>query len=461
MLARRGWLAVAGGLVGAVLGLALAQLQAPGYEALTRIRLDLAKPGDYGQTQATKDLIPSYVEDIRAHDMAEATAARIYETMGPEWMAARGVSTDTLHGMLFAGKLRVGADVDVYELKIEARAADPAVAEAISLRWAETYADRRAKANLQRSRDERVEAVLRDDTSHIQYAPRRKLLLGVVGLAGALAGIALMLILEYFESAIVRDDRDAMRASGLPLLGRLPASPDAKRGPGALRRGIGELGKPTMALIRAGLPVFLLALLGAGSAWAFSQAQPEIYRSRARIAFEPTNVSNWGNAQAIRETMRGFKEDIKTRRMARQVIDALQLDLPEARLLEDKRLNVMEDTGIYEVRIDVFHEDAETAREISREWARQFIEAHRVDDLQRDQSDRIIARLRDEVITADPWSPKTGVNSLAGAVLGALVGLAALALLEGQRRHLVLDPSSAGLASGLPVLASIPPGERE
>lgn len=459
MLARRAWLPVAGGLAGALLGLAVALLQSPGYEGLTRLRLELAKPADYGQTQATKELMASVVEDIKTHGMAEATAARLYDTQGADWMLAHGVSTDTLHGMLYAGKLGVTADANVYEIQVKARADSPEVAEAISLRWAETFVDRRAKANLQRDRDERVEAVLRDDTSHSQYKPRRKLLLAAGGLAGLAAGAALMLLAEFLESAVLRDARDAQRASGLPLLGSVPPRPGARRGPGAIRRGLAGLAGSAGALARLALPVLLFALLGAAAAYAFSQAQPTVYRGRARIALEPAVTSNWGNAQAIRETMRGFKEDIRTARMARRVIDALELDLPEQRLLEPKRLNVAEDTSIYEIRIDVFDSDPEMVRQVSREWAMQFIEDHRASDLQRDQRDRIEVRLRDDAITAEPWSPKVGINTGAGAILGALVGAAALWLLQLLRGGLIEGPTAAERAAGAPVLAVVPPRE--
>jgi capsular polysaccharide biosynthesis protein len=456
MILRRGWIPAALALLMALLGLFFAMTRSPGYEGSTRVRLDLSRPADYGQTQAAKELLASAVEDIKTHSMADATAARL----GPDFFDAQGIPPDYLHTMLYSGDLRVGADRDVFELDIKARHPDPAVAEAVSRQWAETFVDRREKANLERQRDDRVAAVIRDDTSHTQYAPRKKLLVGVAGLLGLLFGGLIVLLLEYFESAVVRNARDAERLTGLPIIAALPPTAADRRGPGATRRGLADLAASGLRLLIFGWPILVLALLGAGTAFAVSSAQPTLYRARARIALEPANLSNWGNAQAIRETMRGYKEDIKTFRMARLVDEKLQLDIPPAELLDGKRLNVAEDVGIFEIRLDVFDRDAEQAKRISRAWADAFIEAHRIDDLQRDQRDRILASLRDEVIDAPPWSPRRGVNTLAGAIIGALVGGFALWFRQVLLGGLIRRPEEAERAAGAALLAVIPPAER-
>ena len=160
---------------------------------------------------------------------------------------------------------------------------------------------------------------------------------------------------------------------------------------------------------------------------------------------------------AVRETMRGFKEDIRTYRMAREVNERLQLDLREADLLESRRLNVAEDTGLFELRIDVFHPDQELARAIARTWAEVFIEQHRVADLVRDQRDRTVVRLRDSAIPIMLWSPKPLVNALAGASLGLVTGLALLWIKRRLKDGLVLGLADAAEAAGAPVLGSIPP----
>jgi len=452
LVIRRGWLAVAGGAVGAALGLALALARPAAFEATTRLALVPARPADLGQTQATKAIMRTWMEDIRTYDMADAVAARL----GEDWFRARGVGAGFTRYLLDSGQLGVAADENVYEVQITARSPDPATAVQLSEKWAETFADRRDKANLEIDREERIEALIRDEPVPHQYAPRRKLIVAAGALAGFGLGAALLLLAEYLESAVVRSAREAARASGALVLGTVPPAPSARSGSGALRRALGELAEAWPAA-RRWWPVALLALVGAASAFAFSQAVPTVHRARTRVALEPARGSDWGNTQALRETMRGYTQDILTRRMARDVDGRLALDLPVDALLE--KVNVAEDVAVYEIDIDAFDADPAVAARISRAWADVFIEAHRVADGARDQRDRILARVRDATRTA-PWSPQPVANTAAGAVLGALAGAAAVALLGLARAGLVTGPADASREAGAPLLGVIPPEGR-
>lgn len=452
IILRRGWLVVIAGLLGALAGLAYAATRAPGYEATTRVAMQPARQADYGQTQAVKELMQSMLEDIRTYGMADAVAARL----GEEWLSAHGMDAGSMRYMLDSGNLGTASDINIYEIRITARSSDPGVAVQVSEKWAETFADRREKANLELDRDDRIAALIRDEPVPSQYAPRRKLLVALGLVAGTFLGIVLMLLAAYFDSAVVRGPREAERASGAALLGTLPPVPGEPRGAGVVRQGLDELGPAAATLLRRGWPIAALALVGAIAAFGFSRVQPTEYRARSRVALEPASPSNWGNTQAIRETMRGYTEDIRTRRMARQVNDRLQLDMSAEALLD--KLNVAEQTGVYELVIDVFDPDPEVATRISRAWAEAFIESHRVADDTRDQRDRILVRLRDLPRVA-PWSPQTGINTAAGAVLGALVGAAAVLLLGFVRSGLVQTTGDASRAAGAPLLGVIPPAE--
>ena len=452
MLIRRSWIPILLAVLGALAATLFALSRQPRYEATTRLRLELAQPADFGQTQAAKDLLASVVEDIRVHDMADATAVRL----GESWFSDQQIDADHLHTMLYAGDLRVGADSNVYEIQVKARHEEPAIAEAISRQWSETYIDRRNKQNKLRPRRDRVEVAFRDETRSERYSPRRKLLVALGALAGIALGGLLMLTVEYLESAVFRNAEEFKRRSDLVLLGSVPATGREPKRRGPVLSALLNLIPMSLGLLKTIWPILALGLIGATSGLAYSQMQTQIYRARARIALEPANTSNWGNAQAIRETMRGFKEDIRTRRMAQMVNERLQLDVPAEYLLDGKRMNVAEDVGVFEIRIDFFHSNPEIARSISRTWAEVFIEDHRVDDLKRDQPDRILTRLRDEVIDAIPWSPKHGINALVGAAIGILVGLAWFWARGFLMRGLIR--TSADLEDW-PLLAIIPPAK--
>jgi capsular polysaccharide biosynthesis protein len=279
-----------------------------------------------------------------------------------------------------------------------------------------------------------------------------------------------VLLLEYLESAVVRDRREAEAAAGVAVLATVPpggrratssgaagSSTAARPGaPGLLRRSVGDLLTATGKLVGLGWPVLLMATVGAVAAFALSSAQPTVYRARTRVAVEPARGSDWGQTQAIRETMRGFSEDIRTQRMATEVNNRAQLDLPPGELLE--KLNVAPNEAFYEIWIDVRDRDPDVAEEISRSWAQLFVEERIQANQLLDQRDRILTTIRDHT-TVEVWSPKPIPNGLAGAVLGALVGAGAVFLSHLVRRGVILSPADAGRAAEAPLLAAIPSSE--
>ena len=115
MLLARGWIPLVLGMLGAAGALAFAQTRAPLYEGLTRVRLELSRPSDFAQTQATKELLASNVEDLRTHDMAAATEARL----GRAWLTEHGLDEGALHALLDRGRIGASADINVFELQIK------------------------------------------------------------------------------------------------------------------------------------------------------------------------------------------------------------------------------------------------------------------------------------------------------------------------------------------------------
>ncbi len=448
MLLRRGWIIVLLGALGAAAGLAIAVTQTPVYEAVTRVAVRPKRSADLGQTQAIKNILRSYMSDIPTLDMAQAVSERLAGD-------ARCAGYDLDPGRLL-GTLRVSTDENVFDIQVKARSPDTTEAVCVSEKWAEAFVDRREKANLQLDPLDRIITEQRDDTRWDRIRPRRRLLVLAAGVAGVVLGGLLLLLLEYFESAVVRNGGEAEAVAGASVLGSVPPSAADRRASSAVRAGLRDMVGTTGRLLRLAWPLFFLTALGAASAFALSSVRPPIYRARTKIAVEPARGSDWGQTQAIREIMRGFSEDIKTRRMAAEVSARGELDLPPDALLE--KLNVASDEGVYEIHVDIRDPDEEIAKEISRAWAQVFVEDRARANLELDQRDRILTRLRDQT-KSELWAPKRVPNTLAGAVLGALVGAAAAFLLHLARAGVVLSPADADRAAGVPLLGVIPSAE--
>jgi capsular polysaccharide biosynthesis protein len=388
----------------------------------------------------------SYMQEIGTLDMADAVSRRL--AADPN---CSGFETDT--GRLLYEILRVGSDENVYEIQVAARSTNPAEANCVSSTWAQEFVDRREQVNLQLLPLDRIVTEARDQTTLERIRPRRRLLvLAGVALGAVVAGV-LVLVLEYFESAVIRGPDDAKRVSGLPLLAVLPTGGGGGSS-GSVRQGLVNMNATALHGIRWGWPILALALLGAVAGVTLTSIREPVYRARTRIAVEPARGSDWGQTQAIREIMRGFSEDIATLRMATEVNAREQLDLPPDDLLS--KLDAAPNESIYEIYVDVKDADEEVARQVSRAWAALFVEERATANLELDQQDRILTRLRDHTV-AELWAPKLLPNVLAGLAIGALIGAAALYALHLSKSGRINTPRDAAQASGTAVIGIIPP----
>lgn len=448
MIVRRGWVALLCALLGAAVGLAFALLLPTTWTAETRVSVQPARPADLGQNQAIREIMHSYAKDIATFDMAAEAAA----LLGEDWLAEKGLSADALRWLLY-----VGTDENVYEIRVEARHADPDVASQVSEKTAIAFEARRDEANRRLDLRDQIFVSRRDQTALGVHSPRRRMLVLGGAAVGLVLGFLLVLLLEYLERAAIRDEEEAAAVlPGVPVVGALPGR--SARGQ-ALRQGLRDLGRAMRLGLRRGWPVLAFGLLGAGAALAFSEAQPEVWRARTRIAVEPARGSDWGQTQAIPEIMKGYAEDILTRRMEAIVNAELALDLPPTALLD--KLNVAPREADYEIYVDARDPDPDVAAAISRSWAERFISERMQANLELDHRDRILVRPRDRTIPS-LYTPRRQANLLAGAVLGALVGAAVVFGLAWSRGRQLSHAEDAERLLGAPLLAPIPapPGGR-
>jgi capsular polysaccharide biosynthesis protein len=429
IVVRRGWLALAlAALLGAA-AYAYASSRTPIYEAESRIAIQAARPAEFGQTQAINGLLRSFTADVVTTELAQEVA----DTVG-------GVDAATLKANASAA-----ADEGTREVRIRYHSTDPATAERVADVWSTVFVARRAQANLQLDQTDRIFATKRDATSHSLWWPRKKMLTALGLAAGFALGALLALLWEFDAAARVRAAADLKDLGVGACLGSVPVAVGERRD----RRG-GPARPAIRRVVRLGWPVALGAACGCTVALALSATRPPEYRARTRIAIEPARTSDWGQSMAIREILRGYGEDISTRRMAEEVARRLQLDLPAERLLGT--LSVAPNEETYEIWVDVLHGAPAIAEGISRTWADAFAEERIIANQELDARDRIYARIRDAT-PAELYAPKPATNALAGAVMGALVG-AAVALALGSARPQTHAPD--GLATDYRILGMIP-----
>jgi|OpeIllAssembly_1097287.scaffolds.fasta_scaffold37826_2 capsular polysaccharide biosynthesis protein len=212
-------------------------------------------------------------------------------------------------------------------------------------------------------------------------------------------------------------------------------------------------------LLKRGWIILLLTLVAAAGAYGFSKLQTPIYRSTVKLSTVPSRPSDYGQTLAIKNLLRLYVQQMQSPKITQQVIDKLQLDVSTTKFVSQTNFNADEST--LTIEIEARHPLPEVAAKMAQTLAEVFVSYHNQENLQIDQQDRVLVNLLNNATSPDIFSPKTSVNVLAGAILGALIGLIVIFVLEWLESDIVRSPEDVERVLGLTVLGSIPVMEAE
>jgi capsular polysaccharide biosynthesis protein len=205
-------------------------------------------------------------------------------------------------------------------------------------------------------------------------------------------------------------------------------------------------------LRQRGWLIILVAILTAAAAFGFSRMQTPVYESSLRLLVQPART-DFGQAQAAKTLLRGYVEWMRSRYRARAVIDQLQLDMMPDQLLGD--VTIASDDSSYLITVNVENTDRNLADDIARTWGDLLIQWQTENNAGLRKEDRIeIERIDDP--QAGLASPQTKINTAAGAVFGALLGLILVFLLEWIESGIVRRNEDVERYLNIPVIGSIP-----
>jgi capsular polysaccharide biosynthesis protein len=205
-------------------------------------------------------------------------------------------------------------------------------------------------------------------------------------------------------------------------------------------------------LRQRGWLIILLALLTAAAAFGFSRMQTPVYESSLRLLVQPART-DFGQAQAAKTLLRGYVEWMRSRYRAAEVISRLQLDMLPDQLLGD--VVIASDDSSYLITVNVENTNPDLANDIARTWGDLLIQWQTENNAGLRKEDRIeIERIDDP--QAGLASPQTKINTAAGAVFGALLGLILAFLLEWLESGVVRRNEDVERFLDLPVIGSIP-----
>lgn len=207
---------------------------------------------------------------------------------------------------------------------------------------------------------------------------------------------------------------------------------------------------------RRGWLIVLLMGLTAVAAFGFSRMQDPTYKSTARLLI--TSRPDFGQTQATRSLLRDYSAWLHSSFRAARVIDELQLDANPYALLGDVTIAASSDSNI--ITIEVVNKDGNLANDIARAWGNQLIYWRNQENAGLRQEDRIQAQFVDNPQYGLD-SPKTLVNTAAGAVFGALLGVMLIFLLEWLDSGVLRRADDVQRYLALPVIGNIPAADRD
>jgi capsular polysaccharide biosynthesis protein len=211
ILWRRGWIMVVLAVVTAAAAFGFSLIireRAPIYQSTARILVQPART-DLGQAQAAKQLLGPYEVWLNSTYRAQDVIDNLQLDMTP--------------GELL-NDMRVTSDIDQLVLKLEIENPDGDVANDIAREWAQLFIQWRDEKNQEVQRQDRIDAELADDPVYAIERPKVAINTAAGGILGFLVGLAIVFVLEYIESGIVRSPEDVNRYLDLPLLAAIPGS---------------------------------------------------------------------------------------------------------------------------------------------------------------------------------------------------------------------------------------------
>ncbi len=213
-----------------------------------------------------------------------------------------------------------------------------------------------------------------------------------------------------------------------------------------------ELSDYLRILRQRGWLVLVMAVLTAVAAFGLSKMQTELYESSMKLLVRPSRT-DFGQSQASRELLGSYEQWLNSSFRARDVINILQLDMTPQQLLAD--FSVSSDRLSLVLQIVVENPDPDLANDIARTWGDLLIQWQNQENEKNRQEDRITIERQDDP-RASRSRPQTTINTAAGGVFGAILGLVAIFVLEWIESGVMRRAEDVERYLEIPVIGRIP-----
>lgn len=214
------------------------------------------------------------------------------------------------------------------------------------------------------------------------------------------------------------------------------------------------LGEYVRIVRQRGWLVIVTAVLGALAALIFSFTQRPVYQSTVALNVIGARP-DLGLSQTLKAQLRNYASQIRSYDNA---VDALRsmpepLDLTPEGLLA--KVNVQAVESDLQLIIEVEDADPTIANMIAQQMADSFIWTIKAFNDRLDQSDRLSVFTSGPATPGAKVRPQKKINTLAGGILGAVVGLGIVALLEWLDARYIRSPEDITKHTGVALLGAV------
>jgi capsular polysaccharide biosynthesis protein len=204
---RRAWIIALAVAITATSALVVSNLQTPVYRSTIYVNAIPARL-DWGLQQVIRGHMRNFARTIQSRQHATQVINRLQLDITPDQLRE---------------KITVSPIESDFLIRIDADDYDPLLARDIVQTTAEIFVENTRVQMLDQDKQDRVEVSILDySVPGGLHRPQRRINVLAGGLFGVLAGVVVILFLEWLEADIIRTSTDMERHSGVAVLGVLP-----------------------------------------------------------------------------------------------------------------------------------------------------------------------------------------------------------------------------------------------
>jgi capsular polysaccharide biosynthesis protein len=206
ILRQRGWLILVLMALTAAAAFGFSKMQTPVYQSNLRMLVQPSRT-DFGQAQAAKTLLTSYEQWLYSSYRAQAVINNLQLDMTP--------------GELLSD-VRVASDGNSFIISLSVDNTDPNLANDIARAWGNELIMWQNANNDKLNKEDRITIEFVDDPQAGLDRPDTMINTAAGAVFGLLLGVALIFLLEWLASGVIRRSEDVERYLDIPVIGSIP-----------------------------------------------------------------------------------------------------------------------------------------------------------------------------------------------------------------------------------------------